>query len=96
MTKLFDWLLPQWAKNPLLDYELSYPSASDSRRGFVLQLLALASLLAGAAIVFATTTRCDGKQQKYHDARLAESVLPHAISANANYGRGVHAWRQLL
>ncbi len=56
MTKLFDWLPPQWAKNPLLDYELSNPRTSESRRGFVLQLLALASLLAGAAIIYATAT----------------------------------------
>ena len=52
MTKLFDRLLPQWAQNPLLDYELSNPRTSESRRGFLLQLLALASLLAGAAIIF--------------------------------------------
>lgn len=56
MTKLFDWLLPQWAKNPLLDYELSNPRTSESRRGFLLQLLALASLLAGAATILGTTT----------------------------------------
>ena len=58
MHKLVIWLLPEWALpgNPLLQYELSKSRGDGTRRGFVLQLVALVLLLAGAAFIYASAT----------------------------------------
>lgn len=56
MNDLKKWLLPQWARNPLLDYEWFHSRGVDTRRRFVVQVLLLASLLAGAALIYAAAT----------------------------------------
>ncbi|MCY3780061.1 MAG: hypothetical protein OXG78_07120 [Chloroflexi bacterium] len=56
LTKVLNWLLPQWARNPLLEYEWFHPRLHDSRRGFIMQLSALALLLGSAALIYAAVT----------------------------------------
>ncbi len=63
MTRLINWLLPQWAMNPLLEYKWLHPRVDDSRRGFVMQMLALALSLAGAALIYASMTGLAGDSQ---------------------------------
>lgn len=63
LTRIVNWLLPQWAKNPLLDYEWFQPRRSDSRRAFALQLLALAIFLGGAALLYAAATAAMEERQ---------------------------------
>ena len=63
MTRLIKWLLPQWAMNPLLEYKWLHPRVDNSRRGFVMQMLALALSLAGAALIYASTTGLAGGSQ---------------------------------
>ncbi len=50
MNNIRKRLLPQWARNPLLDYEWFHPRVGDARRQFIMQLLLLGILLGGAAL----------------------------------------------
>ena len=54
MTDIRKRLLPQWARNPLLDFEWFHPHGGASRRKFVLQLLMLGVLLVSAAQIYAS------------------------------------------
>ena len=56
MNNIKKYLLPQWARNPLLDYEWFHHRVGHARRRFVLQLLLLGILLAGAALFLDAAT----------------------------------------
>lgn len=64
-TKIFSWLLPQWAKNPLLAYHLLHDGAENSWRSFVKQTVLIAVLIVGASLVYAHVTGLAAVSQSF-------------------------------
>ena len=56
MNNIRKRLPPQWARNPLLNYEWFHPRVDDTRRQFIMQLLFLGILLTGGAMFLDATT----------------------------------------
>lgn len=63
ITRFFNWLMPEWAKNPLMEFEWLYSGANRPRRGFVTQLLVLVVLLALTSLAYRISTQATGSSQ---------------------------------
>ena len=75
-TRFFNWLLPQWAKNPLLNYDTIDAGAHRELRGYVMQLLALAILLALTSLIFLSRTSAIGNSRNFIDVVWQSLYFP--------------------